>query len=158
MTKVSKAKRRAQLLEVMYARHEQARKQADFCADMVAAEAGVSRVYFYLLVGKEFRDLRGRLPGKRRPSRDVIATLHREIKELRAQLFELRLRYESSIKEKIAEAIRHIELLDEENKMLRDRVAMLEQRLDEGTVSIQPNAIPFPTSTRPQNADLRLEP
>lgn len=130
---MSKAERREQLLDVLYAAHEGCTSQAEFSADTLAARAGVSKIHFYNLVGKEFSELRAILPGSRRPSRNVISHLYRVIKELRNELQALRARYETAIKEKIAEAIKHIELLDQENRMLREKVIILERRLDEGT-------------------------
>jgi AraC-like DNA-binding protein len=134
--RMSRAERRERLLDVLYAAHEGCTSQAEFSADTLAARAGVSKVHFYNLVGKEFSELRATLPGPRRPSRNVISRLYRIIKELRNELQTLRARYETAIKEKIAEAIRHIELLDQENRMLRDKILILEQRLDEGTTVI----------------------
>lgn len=131
--RMSTTKRRTQLLGIMEAHHARAGTRADFSADAIAAEAGVSRVRFYVLVGQEFQQLRGRLPGGRRPGRGVIASLRRELKAAREQIKELRRRYESALKEKFAEAVRHIELLDEENRTLREQVAILERRLNEGT-------------------------
>ena len=148
--RMRKADRRAQLLKIMHEHHERARTQSDFCADEIAAEAGVSRVRFYVLVGEEFCKLRGRLPGKRRSSRSIIATLRREMKKLRVQIKELHQRYETALREKLAEAVRHIELLDEENRLLRDRVAALEQRLNEGTINISPDSHLLATPTSPQ--------
>ena len=80
------------------------------------------------------------LPGPITSSDALVTKLRKEVARLRAQLRDLRAKYESSIKEKLAAAIRHIESLDEENRSLRERVAYLEKRLGEGTIVIFPDS------------------
>ena len=127
--RMSKEDRRNQLMHIMRTRHAEAQSQADFIAETLAGEGGVSAVWFYSLVGKQFRKLRAELLGSIPSDETLIAKLRKEIAELHAQLRKLKDKYEVSIKEKLAKAIRHIELLDKENRMLREQVADLEKRL-----------------------------
>jgi regulator of replication initiation timing len=131
-------KRREQLLQIMGAMFEKARTQADFTAQKIAGEASVSAVLFYRLVGERFKELRSQLEGPRRPEGTVIARLKGQVKELRRQVRELKLRLKGAALAEIAEAIMVIEGLDEENRMLRSEVKMLRRRLAEGDVVIIP--------------------
>jgi regulator of replication initiation timing len=131
-------KRREQLLQVMGALFEKARTQADFTAQKIAGEADISAVLFYRLVGERFKELRSQLDGPRRPKETVIGKLKGQVKELRAQVRELKARLKAAALGEIAEAIRLIEGLDEENRMLRSEVRMLRRRLAEGGVVIIP--------------------
>lgn len=135
-------KRREQLLQVMGAMFEKARTQADFTAQKIADEAGVSAVLFYRLVGERFKELRSQLEGPRRPVGTAIGKLKGQVKELRQQVRELKARLKAAALAEIAEAIRLIEGLDEENRMLRSEVRMLRRRLAEGGVVIIPPESP----------------
>jgi regulator of replication initiation timing len=95
-------------------------------------------VWFYKLVGDQFIKLRAGLPGPITSGGTLVTKLRKEVADLRAQLRDLRAKYEASIKEKLAAAIRHIEFLDEENRMLREEVAHLRKRLNESKVVITP--------------------
>lgn len=131
-----KGGRRDQLLSVVLSRYATAQSQADFTAVSLAYEGGVSRAWFFELVGEQFIKLRETLPGPISSKEPLVIKLREEVAMLRIKLRELKHRYEVSIKEKFAEAIRHIELLDEENRMLRQRVADLEKRLSDHKVVI----------------------
>lgn len=134
-----KEDRRDQLMHVVQVRYAKAQSQADFTAVSLAYEGGVSRAWFYELVGTQFKKLRETLPGPI-PSRDsLVVKLRKEVARLRNKLRELKHQYEVSIKEKLAEAIHHIELLDKENRMLRERVANLEKRLSDSKIVISPH-------------------
>jgi len=133
--RMTKEDRRDQLLAIIQAKFRIAHTRDDFKADAIAEEAGVSVVWLYELVGEEYIRLRDKLPGG--PSREgLVAGLRREIRELRRKLRELKEGYKTSLRQKLDEAIRHIELLDGENRMLRERVADLEKRLNEGKIVI----------------------
>lgn len=134
--RMGKEERRDQLLHLLSTRYARARSQADFTAASLACEVNISVVWFYKLVGKQFRKLRGQLPGPVPSDETLIASLRKEIAELRARMRKLKDKYELSIKEKLAGAIRHIELLDKENRMLRETVAVLEKRLAENKLVI----------------------
>lgn len=129
--RMDKSDRKDQMLRLITSRYATAESRDDFKAASLAGEACVSVVWFYRLVGKEFRKLRGSLPGGRGTSETLISKLRKEVKELRAKVRELREEYKASIKGKVSEAIRMIELLDKENRFLRERVADLEKRLNE---------------------------
>lgn len=128
------------LSSILQRRFAQAQSQKDYTAASLASEGGVSAVWFYHLVGDQFIKLRARLPGPITSSDTLVTKLRKEVARLRAQLRDLKARYESSIKEKLAAAIRHIELLDEENRMLREEVAHLRKRLNESKVVITPDS------------------
>jgi hypothetical protein len=138
--RMSKEERREQLSQIMLTRYAEARSQGDFKAVSLASEAGVSPVRFYNLVGEQFRKLRAQLPGPILPVDSLINKLRQEVAELHAQVRELKRKYEASLREKFAEAIRHIELLDRENRMLRETVTALEKRLGEHTLVISSSA------------------
>lgn len=137
MTKrMTSEERREQLLNVMKGLFEKARTQSDFTARKIVGEAGVSAVLFYRLVGKEFKELRSQLDGPRRPAQTVISKLKGQVRELRKQVRELKARLKAAALAEVAEAIRCIERLDEENRMLRSEVKMLRRRLAESEVVI----------------------
>lgn len=129
--RMRKDDRREHLLHIMQTRYERAQSPSDFTAASLAYEAGVSVVWFYTLVGKQFKKLRASLPGGIPSEETIVTKLRKEITILSSQLKDLKAKYEASIKEKFAEAINHIELLDGENRMLREKVAILERRLSE---------------------------
>jgi hypothetical protein len=134
--RMGKEDRRDQLSHIMLARYTKSQSQADFTAASLASEAGISTVWFYALAGKQFMKLRAKLPGPIPSGETLVTRLRKEIAGLRTQLKDLKAKYESSIKEKLAEAIRHIELLDKENRMLRENVTALEKRLSDSKLVI----------------------
>lgn len=136
--RMTSEKRREHLLEVMDVVFKKAKTQSGFTARGIAGEAGVSIVLFYRLVGREFKDLRSQLEGPRRPPKTVISKLKNQVKELRRQVRELKARLKATAIAEIAEAIRLIERLDEENRMLRSEIKLLRKRLDESEVVIVP--------------------
>lgn len=129
---MDREERRDQLFRLLRRRRGEAHSQADFTAASLACEGGVSAVWFYALVGEQFRRLRAQLPGPITSAESLVGRLRREITELQGKLKELNTKYECYIQENIAGAIRHIELLDGENRMLRERVAALEKQLADG--------------------------
>lgn len=134
--RMSRADRTDLALRVMQDKYAGAATQSDFTAEILAPAAGISVVWFYILVGKEYRRLRGELPGRIPPEKTLVGTLRKRVKSLEAELKELKARYKASLKDKIAEAIRHIELLDKENRVLRERVTQLEKCLNEASITI----------------------
>lgn len=143
--RMTSEKRREQLLKVMREMFERAGSQSDFTARKVADAAGVSVVLFYRLVGAEFKELRSQLEGPRRPVQTVISKLKGRIRELRREVRELRARLKAAALGEVAEAIKFIERLDEENRMLRSEVKMLRRRMAESEVVI---VLPPPTDYR----------
>lgn len=127
--RLGKAERKDRLTSLLRDRHARAKDQKDFTAASLASEAGVSPVWFYKLVGDRFIELRATLPGPIISGETLVAKLRKEVRRLRSRVRELKAKYEASIKEKLAGAISHIELLETENRMLRERVAYLEKCL-----------------------------
>lgn len=134
--RMTSEKRREQLLKVMREMFERAKSQSDFTAGKIAGAAGVSVVLFYRRVGGEFKELRSRLEGPRRPVQTVISKLKGRVRELRREVCELKTRLKAAALGEVAEAIKFIERLDEENRMLRSEVKMLRRRMAESEVII----------------------
>lgn len=130
--RLRRSERRDQMLRLLNLRWEKAGCAAEFRAQLLAGELGISVVWFYVLVGEEYRRLRASLPGAPAINDDSITGLRREVERLRDELRKLKAKYEEKLRAKLAKAIRHIELLDSENRMLREKVALLESRLYEG--------------------------
>jgi hypothetical protein len=127
--RMSKENRRTQLTTIMYSLFEPAEKQADFTVEMIAAEAGVSDVHVYNLIGDAFKLLRAKLPGPRRSPNTEKHTLRLELAETKEQLKELKAKYENAIKIDFGEAIRTIEQLEARERQLLNIIKMLDSRL-----------------------------
>lgn len=123
--------RKNEVLRVMHEMHAKARTQDDFTAAKVARAADISIVYLYRLTGREFIELRSQLSGPRKPKETTIRKLKMLIKELRAQIRKLNTRLKNAAFEEIAEAIRMIERLDDENRSLRADVMSLRRRFNQ---------------------------
>jgi Na+/phosphate symporter len=136
--RMSSSERRRSVLKIMREMHKTAKNQDDFTPKKVAQKAGISVVWLYHLVGKEFRKLRAQLEGPRRPKETVISRLKAQVRALRKEVRALKAKLKAAALEEIAEAIRMIELLDAENRMLRDEVKMLRQRLAESETILVP--------------------
>lgn len=127
--RMSKDDRRDQLSHILQSRYAEALTKADFTAESVSREAGVSVVWMYRLVGNQFKRLRSTLPGDTSGDETPIEKLKHEVERLRGELREAKVKYKASLNGKVAEAIRHIELLDAENRMLREAIATMQERL-----------------------------
>lgn len=125
--------RREQLLVLMADLHQQAHTQADFTAEMVARAAGISTVLLYRYVGSEFQALRAQLPGIHRIQDEVVHELRQENAELHQQLQANQEKLRATTLSELDEAIRMIELLEEENLHLRGEVKRLHKQLEERT-------------------------
>jgi FtsZ-binding cell division protein ZapB len=126
-----RVERRAQLLRLLCERRELAGCTAEFRASQLAREVGISAVWFYVLVGEEFKRLRTELANGPSSEEDSVEGLRREVGQLRAQLRREKKKYADRLRSKLAAAIGHIELLDRENRMLREKIVALEGRLSE---------------------------
>jgi predicted transcriptional regulator len=135
--------RRNELLRIMREEYAGAKNQMEFTAAKVAGKAGVSVVWFYRKVGPEFQELRAQLEGPRRPKGTVISKLKGQIASLKKEVRELKASLKVAVLEQIAEAVRMIEMLDAENRMLRGEVKMLRQRLNESEIVIMPSTHVF---------------
>lgn len=129
--RLRRAERRDQLLRLLNLKWERAACAAEFRALLLARELGVSVVWFYTLVGKEYKKMRASLPGAPAVNVDSVTSLRQEVERLGDELRRLKSKYEEKIRAKLAKSIRHIELLDRENRMLREKVAYLESNLYE---------------------------
>ena len=125
--------RREQLLALMTQLFHQAESQADFTADMVAKAAEISTVLLYRYVGTEFQRLRAQLPGIHRVRDEVVDTLRKENAELKQQLQETQEKLRTTSLTELDEAIRMMELLEEENLHLRGEIKRLRKQLEERT-------------------------
>jgi AcrR family transcriptional regulator len=125
--------RREQLLALMTHVHQQAQTQADFTAEMVARAAGISTVLLYRYAGTEFQALRAQLPGIHRVRDAVMHELRQENAELQQQLQATEIQLRATALSELDEAIRMIELLEEENLHLRGEVKRLRKQLEEKT-------------------------
>jgi hypothetical protein len=148
-------KRREQLLALMADIHRKAETQGDFTAEAVAKAAGISTVLLYRYVGAEFQALRARLPGIHRVRDVVMSELRHENDRLRQHLQEAEEKLRATALSELDEAIRMIELLEEENLHLRGEVKRLRKQLEERTrVVIH---VPATHSQTPQLALVKRE-
>lgn len=129
---MSRSERRDHLLSLLRLRRERAGCAAEFRAEPLAREVGISVVWFYALVGEEFKRLRSDLPGRPAGDEDSVKGLRGEVRQLRAQLRGVKATYAERLRAKLGRAVQHIELLDRENRMLRDTIVALKRRLNEG--------------------------
>jgi hypothetical protein len=123
--------RHAHLLSVMREMRAGARRQTEFTARAVAEKASVSPATLYDVAGEEFKEMRSKLEGGCHPPDGELAALRRENEELRRENRELKEDRRVTNLEELAGAIEMIEMLDEDNRILRDRVELLERRLAE---------------------------
>jgi hypothetical protein len=128
---MSKSERRKQLLHVMHLVYEGAKDQSEFTAGIIAKRGGVSTVLVYRRIGDEFKELRSKLPGARQSPLTVESHLRQKNAILSRELESSKDKHRVELSGDYANAIRHIESLDEENRILRGRVRILEQRLKE---------------------------
>ena len=75
-------------------------------------------------------------PGKRRASDTSLRQALEENKRLRRELGNTRQQLKELTKDSIDEALRLIDQLDEDNRLLRGRVRILEQRLREREITM----------------------
>jgi len=136
--RMSRAKRREQLLGIMRTRYAGAISQAEFTAELIAADAGVSSVWVYELIGDEFMELRGTLEGGRRAPSTVTAELRAENKMLLRENRELKAQRKTDTERELAEAYQIIEEQDDLIRRLKSRNELLEERLKgQGTVVVE---------------------
>lgn len=149
-----KAERRAQLLKIMKDLYSPSLTQADFTVDKIAEKAEISSVIVYRLIGPEFKEMRGQLPGPRRSPSSVNAELRRELESARKEIRKIKAERKSDIEDAIAGINEVVEELDEENRRLRSRCDLLEQRLQEkGFVVVE---VPSPNNESEKQFDQPL--
>ena|SRR5438132_69739 len=129
---MKRTERRSQLISIMQDLHQKAKSQADFTAARVAETAGVSTVWLYKLVRPEFQALRSQLTGPRFSRDEELFQLRQQVTHLRLQLKKAQLELRTTTVEDLDEAILLIERYEKETIHLRQQVALLQKRLEEG--------------------------
>lgn len=140
--------RTRQLSNIMHEIYAQAKVQADFTAEMIAERGQVSAVRVYRLIGSEFKELRGKLPGPRRSPSTVEAELRAEIVKLKEQIKSLKAERERDIQDAIAGLVEILESMDAENRALRAENELLKSRSQEGVVVVR-----LPTEAQSYQSD-----
>jgi|SRR5437588_2013778 len=130
--------RREILLRIMDEVYAKAKSQAEFTAAIIAEKAEVTTVYVYRLIGPKFKELRAELNGPRRSPNTEINKLRRENKKLRREVRDLKAERRTTVIDDLSEAMNIMECQDEENRMLRARIKMLEERLKEKEIIVIP--------------------
>ena len=138
-TAISSHDRKAQLLTIMHAHRERATCVSEFSRTAIAHEAGVTPQYLSMLIGAEYHAAAVGLTGKRRASDTSLRQALEENKRLRRELGNTRQQLKELTKDSIDEALRLIDQLDEDNRLLRGRVRILEQRLREREIAMPAN-------------------
>ena len=128
--------RKTQLLAIMHAHRERATCVSEFNRIAIAQEAGVTPQYVSMLIGAEFHVAAQGLTGKRRSSDSSLERALEENKRLRRELEQARHQLKDFTQQSIDEALRLIDQLDEDNRLLRGRVRVLEQRLRQREIAI----------------------
>jgi len=82
-----------------------------------------------MLIGSEYRGAAEGLSGKQRSADTPLRQALAENRRLRKELRDARCRLEELTKQSIDDALSLIDQLDEDNRLLRGRVRVLEQRL-----------------------------
>lgn len=129
-----------ELLAIMQAHRDGATCLSEFTRQAIAQEAGVTPQYVSMLIGPEYRAAAEELSkGKRKtvgtPLRQALA----ENQRLRRELQVASRRLEELTKQSIDDALRLIDQLDEDNRLLRGRVRVLEQRVRQQEIVVTPD-------------------
>jgi small-conductance mechanosensitive channel len=136
--------RKAQLLTIMRAHRERATCTSEFTRIAIAHEAGVTPQYLSMLIGPEFQAAAQGLPGARRTAETTLREALADNKRLRRELGQVRQQLNDLTRQSIDEALRLIDQLDEDNRLLRGRVRVLEQRLRQREIAIPANGLTQP--------------
>ena len=140
---------KAELLAIMQAHRDRATCFGEFSRHAIAQEAGVTPQYVSMLIGPEYRAAAEGLKDKRRPADTPLSRALAENERLRKELRDAHGRLEELTKQSIDDALRLIDQLDEDNRLLRGRVRVLEQRLRQREIIVTPERR---VTTRPQPA------
>ena len=138
------SERKAQLLTIMRAHRERATCMSEFSRAAVAQEAGVTPQYLSMLIGPEFHATAQGLAGVRRTAETSLRQSLEENKRLRRELEHVRQQFNNLTRQSIDEALRLIDQLDEDNRLLRGRVRVLEQRLRQREIAIPAGGVTQP--------------
>jgi hypothetical protein len=139
---------KTELLAIMQAHRDRATCLSEFSRHAIAQEAGVTPQYVSMLIGPEYRAAALGLNGKRRSVDTPLRQALSENQRLRKELQVARRRLEELTKQSIDDALRLIDQLDEDNRLLRGRVRVLEQRLRQQEVVVTPDKS-IPKRARP---------
>jgi len=120
----------------------------EFSRTAIAQEAGVTPQYLSMLIGPEFHAAAQGLPGVRRTAETTLRQALEDNKRFRRELEHVRQQLNDLTRQSIDEALRLIDQLDEDNRLLRGRVRVLEQRLAKREIAI-PAGGPTQPRTRP---------
>jgi hypothetical protein len=138
------SERKAQLLTIMRAHRERATCLSEFSRTAIAHEAGVTPQHLSMLIGPEFHAAAQGLPGVRRTAETTLREAIEDNKRLRRELEHVRQQFNDLTRQSIDEALRLIDQLDEDNRLLRGRVRVLEQRLRQREIAIPAGGPPRP--------------
>jgi hypothetical protein len=130
---------KTELPAIMQAHRDRATCLSEFSRHTIAQEAGVTPQYVSMLIGPEYRAAALGLNGKRRSVDTPLRQALSENQRLRKELQVARRRLEELTKQSIDGALRLIDQLDEDNRLLRGRVRVLEQRLRQQEVVVTPD-------------------
>ena len=136
--------RKAQLLTIMRAHRERATCTSEFSRTAIAHEAGVTPQYLSMLIGPEFHAAAQGLPGVPRTAETSLRQALEYNKRLRRELEQVRQQLNDLTRQSIDEALRLIDQLDEDNRLLRGRVRVLEQRLRQREIAIPAGGVTQP--------------
>jgi len=140
--------RKGELLAIMQAQRERATCLSEFTRHAIAQEASVTPRYVSMLIGPEYRAATAGLRGKRRSSDTSLEQALQENQILRQELSHADQQSKELTRQSIDDALRLIDRLDEDNRLLRGRVRILEQRLRQKEIVVTPNQR-APTRARP---------
>ncbi len=128
--------RKAQLLTIMHTHRDRATSMTEFSRTAIAQESGVTPQYLCMRIGPEFHAAAQGLPGVRRTAETSLRQALEDNKRLRRELEHVRKQLNDLTRQSIDEALRLIDQLDEDNRLLRGRVRVLEQRLRQRVIAI----------------------
>jgi hypothetical protein len=97
-----------------------------------------------MLIGPGFHAAAQGLPGVRRTAEASLWQAPEDNKRLRGELEHMRPQLNDLTRQSIDEALRLIDQLDEDNRLLRGRVRVLEQRLRQREIAIPAGGPPQP--------------
>ena len=97
--------------------------------------------YLSMLIGPEFHAAAQGLPGARRTAEPTLREALEDNKRLRRELEQVRQQLNDLTRQSIDDALRLIDQLDEDNRLLRGRVRVLEQRLRQREIAIPANGL-----------------
>jgi hypothetical protein len=136
--------RKVQLLAVMRTHRERATCMSEFSRTAIAQEAGVTPQYLSMLIGPEFRAAAQGLPGVPRTADTALREALDDNKRLRRELERARQQFNDLTRKSIDEALRLIDQLDDDNRLLRGRVRVLEQRLRQREIAVPAGGLTQP--------------